>query len=252
MSKLPGKFVWFEVVTPDAAATRRFYSESLGWKVHEAEMGGPTPYAMFQMADGTAQSGVAQFPPQGERAYWISYVSVEDVDATVAKAEAHGGTLLVPAVDMPGVGRFAGITDPQGAVIFPFCGSNDDPAERPTTPGIFHWNELLAADAKAVVPFYEAVFGYTIEEMDTPMGPYFVVHSGGKPRGGIMTRTSDQIAPSWLPYVNVDDCDAAAARIAQQGGTVMNGPFDAPGIGRMAQCLDAHGGAIAVIDPTKA
>ncbi len=56
--------------------------------------------------------------PEGTPPHWNVYFNVEDVDASVAKVEELGGTTVVPAIDVPGVGRMAMVADPQGAMFW--------------------------------------------------------------------------------------------------------------------------------------
>ncbi len=116
---MPSPFVWFEVNTPDAAGSRKFYTELLGWGVEEWDMGQGSPYAMFKHGDETFGGIQPMEGPQWEGVppHWMIYVGVDDVDATAAKAVALGGKILMPAFDIPEVGRICVIQDPQGAAI---------------------------------------------------------------------------------------------------------------------------------------
>ncbi|MGH3054779.1 MAG: VOC family protein, partial [Gaiellaceae bacterium] len=114
---LPGKFVWFELVSSDAKKAQSFYGEVLGWKVQSFPMGDRT-YEMI-LAGDTMIGGYA-VPTPGQPSHWISYISVEDVDAAAKAAAANGGKLVESPHDIPGVGRPARIADPLGAEICPF------------------------------------------------------------------------------------------------------------------------------------
>ena len=248
MSHLPGKFVWFECVTRDAKRAQAFYGEVLGWKVEAFPMGDFT-YEMIK-AGATAIGGYA--PPADAKTppHWISYLSVDDVDAAVKRVTAAGGKLLDGPSDIPTVGRMAKVADPQGAIFQLFRASDGDPADGPSANGQFYWNELWAADGKKAVAFYEKVAGFTHKDMDMgPEGTYHVLEKGDKSRAGIMTSTRKDVAPMWLPYVAVDDCDAAVARAKKQGGAVHVEPTDIPNIGRFAILSDPTGATIAVIKP---
>src|SRR4051812_27811913 len=112
---IPGKFVWFELVSPDTKRAQVFYSELLGWRTQPFPLAGGT-YDMIYAAD-TMIGGYA--PPRNARqpSHWISYVSVEDVDASARSAAASGGRIVDPPVDAPQVGRMARIADPEGAEL---------------------------------------------------------------------------------------------------------------------------------------
>lgn len=115
--KQHGAFSWCELMTTDVEAAKRFYGELFGWTLEEMNVTG-TPYTVVK-AGGVGIGGIMGVPPQAEGAppHWGSYVTVDDVDATVKKAEALGAQLCVPPTDIPTVGRFCIFRDPQGASI---------------------------------------------------------------------------------------------------------------------------------------
>jgi predicted enzyme related to lactoylglutathione lyase len=113
-----GVFVWSELGTTDADAAQRFYEDVFGWETQDMgdEYGG---YRIFRRGpqDENGVAGLMKNPDPSIPAYWNPYVGVEDPDATVAKAKELGATAIVEPMDIPNVGRFAVIQDPQGAVF---------------------------------------------------------------------------------------------------------------------------------------
>lgn len=251
MSHLPGKFVWFELVSKDVAQAKAFYGEVLGWKSEAVSMGS-FEYEMIKAGSVTV-GGYAPRKAAGAAPHWTSYVSVDDVDAAAQRVVAKGGKILDAAMDIPGVGRMARVADAQGAEFNLFRDAKDD-ADLAPADGTFYWNELWTTDAAAAVAFYEHVAGYAHKSMDMgPQGTYFVLESGGLPRAGVMKAMDAKVAPMWLPYVQVADADATAARAARLGGKVHAEPTDIPGIGRFAILADPAGATFAVMKPaTKA
>jgi len=112
-----GAFSWNELMTTDVPAAIGFYSELFGWTTEEYT-GAGVPYTIVKVA-GKEAAGMMKMPPeaQGMPPAWGIYVTVDDVDATAKKAEELGGKILFPPTDIPTVGRFCVIQDPQGAVI---------------------------------------------------------------------------------------------------------------------------------------
>ncbi len=108
----PGHFSWNELVTTDLEAATSFYSSLLGWTT---EPFGPH-YILFKKAD-TSVAGMMQVPQPGMPSQWVAYITVEDVDALVAKVSELGGQIMAPPMDVPEVGRIAVALDPQGAAI---------------------------------------------------------------------------------------------------------------------------------------
>jgi predicted enzyme related to lactoylglutathione lyase len=113
----PGSVCWNELATRDTAKAGAFYAGLFGWSLKESNFG--MPYTEFGNAGRMIGGMVAMDGPmfEGLPPHWMTYFAVDDCDATAAKAEALGGSLIVPPSDIPNVGRFAVIRDPQGAVF---------------------------------------------------------------------------------------------------------------------------------------
>ncbi|HWA84111.1 MAG TPA: VOC family protein [Fimbriimonadaceae bacterium] len=118
-------FVWHEVYAPNAEKSVAFYTEALGFGSQAMEMGEMGTYHMLTR-NGKAVCGVMSTDmPQmeGVPPHWATYLSVDDVDARLAKCQELGATVVVPAMDVPTIGRMALIADPQGAHIWIFKGA---------------------------------------------------------------------------------------------------------------------------------
>jgi predicted enzyme related to lactoylglutathione lyase len=115
--KTHGAFSWFELMTTDIPAARDFYTKLFGWTTEEMPMEGGS-YTVIKVA-GKGEGGIMNMPPnaQGMPPMWGIYVTVDDVDATAKKAQEIGGKIIMPPRDIPDVGRFCVIQDPQGATI---------------------------------------------------------------------------------------------------------------------------------------
>ncbi len=224
-----------EVVGEKRSRSPRARTTSCGWgpKVH---FGG-----VMKLPDEAAKMGA---PP-----HWIGNVRVEDVDATAALTKKLGGKIYKEAGDIPTVGRFAVIADPQGAVIAIFKPSFPMPLHDSSKEGEFCWNELMTSDTTAAFNFYSQIFGWKIlQEMDMgAMGKYRIYGVGEKQLGGMMTTPKGvPMPPTWIFYAETSDLDAAIGRAKKKGATVMNGPMDVPGGGRIAQLTDPQGAVFAL------
>lgn len=115
--KQHGAFSWCELMTTDVEAAKAFYTKLFGWDTEDMKMPGMT-YTVVK-AGGSGIGGIMAIPPEakGMPPAWGTYVTVDDVDATAKTAGQLGAKLLVPPRDIPDVGRFCVIQDPQGAVI---------------------------------------------------------------------------------------------------------------------------------------
>jgi predicted enzyme related to lactoylglutathione lyase len=117
-SETHGALSWAELLTRDLEGSKRFYRDLIGWEMIEMPMAGGT-YIVLK-AGGEAMAGMMAMPgsvPARVPTHWETYITVQDVDAVAARAGELGASLLVPPTDVPGVGRFSCIQDPQGGVM---------------------------------------------------------------------------------------------------------------------------------------
>jgi uncharacterized protein len=257
MSSKPSQFVWYELMTTDVAAAEAFYAKAVGWKTCDSGMPG-MKYTLLSAGDYTV-GGVMALDADaiagGARPGWGGYVGVADVDAAAVQLKAGGGQVMHGPADIPGVGRFAAVTDPHGAAFYLFKGNAGEMPAAPAagTPGTVGWHELHAGDGAAALAFYAAQFGWTKDTaVDMgPMGVYQLFAAGGEAIGGMMTKTADMPAPCWLYYFNVDRADAAVDRVTGAGGKVLMGPHEVPGGSWIVQCQDPQGAMFAVVAPQR-
>jgi len=254
MSDTHGRFIWYELMTPDTAAAKKFYGEVVGWQSQDMPMPDGT-YSVLQ-ADGTGVGGMmaltAEASSQGVPPNWTGYVAVDDVDAAAGKAASLGGSVQRPPQDIPGVGRFAIIADPGGAVL---AIMTPVPLEQPRpeaprgTPGHADWHELYAGDLEKASAFYGDLFGWRKEsDMDMgAMGPYRLFANQDGRIGGMMGKPEQVPRPAWLYYFKVGDIDAATSRVKAAGGQVLNGPIEVPGGDWIVQAQDPQGAMFALV-----
>lgn len=253
MGKNEGRFVWYELMTTEPEAAKAFYTELVGWTVQRWE-DAQMDYAIWQAGD-QGVGGVMALPEPAKAAgappHWMPYVDVADLDAAVAEVERLGGEIVVPPMAIPNVGRFATFRDPQGAHLSLHEGLQTEEVqawEPPTGLGAFVWHELYSPDPDAALAFYQALFGWEVSQvMDMgEMGAYTIFGKGGTDLGGIM-RAPDGQPPAWLSYTAVDEIDERARRAQELGATLIMGPMDVPGGGRIAMFLDPQGAAFALV-----
>jgi uncharacterized protein len=257
MTKVPSKFVWYDVMTRDCEAAGSFYRSVIGWTTADSGMPDGS-YTLFS-AGPTMVGGLMPIPDEaramGVRPTWMGYIGVDDVDAYAVRVEKAGGSIRRAATDIPGVGRFAVAADPHGAPFILFKGNSDQaPAQvAPGTPGHVGWHELQAGERESAFAFYAGLFGWTkADAMDMgPMGLYQMFATGNGPIGGIMTKTPEAPAPFWLYYFNVDAIDAAIDRVNAGGGQILHGATQVPGGSWIVQCLDPQGAMFALVAPKR-
>lgn len=252
-----GTFCWPELGTTDTKAAFRFYKELFDWGIQETPLPDGSTYAMLKKGgdDAAAMYTLMQeMVKQGIPPHWMSYVAVDDVDATAKKIEANGGKVVMGPMDVKPdgklfIGRMAVAQDPEGATFSIWQAGSHIGATVVNEHGALCWNELYTRQQDAALKFYRAVFDWGAQPMDMGGGPpYQVVTVGERPNGGIMAMTPEmQFPPNWMVYFAVDDCDKRLEKAKAAGATVVHGPFDAPGIGRMATLLDPQGAAFSII-----
>jgi predicted enzyme related to lactoylglutathione lyase len=251
------RFVWYELMTGDAAAAAAFYTEVVGWRAQDAGMPG-VPYTLMMVGDAQV-AGMMDTPDElkaiGAPPAWSGYIAVDDVDATEARILQLGGKVLRPGSDIPEIGRFAVVADPQGASFMLFKPQRSDPPPMPTpdAPGTTGWHELRAMDGPAVWDFYATLFGWTKGEgLDMgALGTYQLFEIDGVPSGAIMTKEPDAPAPGWRYYFQVAATAAAAQRVVRLGGQVTMGPHQVPGGNWVLHGRDPQGAVFALMSMTK-
>jgi predicted enzyme related to lactoylglutathione lyase len=250
-------FIWYELMTRDMDAAAQFYGAVVGWTAGQSGQPGQE-YRMWSIG-GQTVGGLMAIPggasEGGMQPTWVGYLNVEDVDESVSGLVSAGGAVCMPANDVPGVGRMAMVSDPQGAMFYVMAPLGDvpSPSFAPGRPGHGGWNELHTSDWQAALKFYEEQFGFgKSEAMDMgPMGTYLLFNTGGDAVGG-MINAPDFPRPMWLYYFNVDDIQAAKSRLEGAGGAVLNGPHQVPTGDWIIQARDPQGAMFALVGPDKA
>ena len=250
-----GTFIWHELMTPDAKAAEHFYTAVVGWRAADAGMPGGD-YTILSAGDARV-AGLMAMPPQaaanGAPPGWRGYISVPDTDAFVGKVTGAGGQLHYGPEDIPGVGRVASVTDPQGApfLLFAPAPNSENPTPAPGTPGTIGWNELSAADHTKAFDFYAGIFGWTKSTAHNmgPLGIYQLFAINVTDAGGMMNRMDPSSQPRWTYYFVVDAAGAAVDRIKSADGQVTHGPQPVPGGSWIVQAIDPQGVPFAVVAP---
>jgi predicted enzyme related to lactoylglutathione lyase len=249
-----GEFVWYELATTDPAAAATFYNTVVGWTAE------PVPqmqYTIFE-ASGARVAGLMPLPDQARAQnvppHWVGYLHVDDVDLAAKRAEHAGAVLRYGPEDIPNIGRFAVMTDPDGAPFDLFKPATPESATEtpPMTPGHVGWHELMSPRGDAAFGFYAGMFGWTRGQAlhMGPSGVYQMFDYGGRTRGGIMKAPAGAKA-GWMFYFVVAGIDAAETRVKQAGGKVCNGPMEVPGGAWILQCQDPQNAFFALVSATR-
>jgi predicted enzyme related to lactoylglutathione lyase len=247
-----GRYVWHELMTTDPEAAKAFYTAVIGWKTKAWE--GPNPYTLWMWGD-SQMGGLMELPREarehGARPHWLAYIGTPDVDATTARAQELGATVLMPPTDIPTIGRFSILQDPQGASFAAFTPQGGPRPETEPGLGDFSWHELATTDQNAAWSFYSDLFGWeSPKEWSMDMGPDGVYQMYGRNEmmyGGIYTKRKETPGPpAWLSYIRVENVHSLTEKIKEHGGQVINGPMEVPGGDWITMGIDPQGAPFAV------
>lgn len=259
-----GSFIWYELMTPDPAAAKRFYDAVVGWDIARDSVAPGIEYRMIGRSDGGNAGGVLtlndEMQSNGARPMWLGYLHSRDVDAAVEAITADGGSTMMPPWDQPGVGRLAMVTGPEGAPIYlmdplPPEGQPDAVSDVFSVDDAQHvrWNELWSDDADRSIAFYKRHFGWG-QDGDMDMGEhgkYRFVQCGDVTVGAVVPLMEGMNKPFWNYYIGVDDIDRATQAVRDGGGTLLNEPMEIPGGEYAVNAVDPQGAQIGFVGPRK-
>jgi uncharacterized protein len=236
----PGMFVWRDLVADDVDRARRFHGELFGWSWKGQDMGPSGTY--WLASSGGQQIGGLMAKPAPMPSLWSSYVLVDDVDAAASRCRGAGGAVVREPADIPGVGRFAVLADPWGAVLHPFRPLPREPSPRPTPrPGLFCWETLVTPDPAKAIAFHRAVLGFGTAP--TPNGEGTMFTAGQEPVADVQPARAGGRG-SWTTYVAVEDAEATRDRAVRLGGKILIPRIDIEKVGTIALIADAEGAAL--------
>ncbi len=246
-----GKFVWVDLVTPDAAGARRFYGGLFGWAFAELGTGAKT-YTLAYHA-GAPVAGMLERKPasdQQRQSRWIAFMSVADVATAAKQVAGKGGTVLIPPRAVEGRGDMALLADPDGAPVGLINSSSGDPPDYLAEPGEWIWALYQSPDATRAAAFYQDVGGYEVVPDDRfERAPHFMLVADGFARASLVEIPAERsgLKPDWLYFVRVKDIGESLTRAAALGGKVVVPPNPAVLEGRIAVITDPAGAPLGLM-----
>ncbi|NLZ16454.1 MAG: VOC family protein [Desulfobulbaceae bacterium] len=246
---------WFELGASDLNGASTFYTAVLGWEISKSAMEG-LDYR-FATSGKDMVAGMMLNPNKNVPPSWLIYLAVDNCDQAIQAISTAGGRTHKDAEDIPGTGRYAVVSDPQGAVFgiiqLESMQKGEDgcgPAFQQDKAGHGNWIELMSSDPDAAFQFYAQLFGWEKgESLDMgEIGEYQLFRHAGAEIGGMMG-LADAPFPVWLPYFGVNDVRTAMAAIKAAGGEVQQGPFEVPGPAYIVVATDPQGAYFAVVAP---
>ena len=227
-SHAPGTFCWVELATPDADASKNFYSQLLGWNWTDNPMSESMVYTMLQQNDqfvGGLFQIHAEMLAQGMHPHWVCYISTDDVEAATARVREAGGNVITEPFDVFTAGRMSVVADPTGASFGIWQAKEHIGMGLIYEPGSLGWNELYTTDTEAANAFYGSVFGW--ERATHQVGPeaedYHEFKLGDAHVGGMLQIKPSwgEVPPNWGSYFCVEDVDASFQKAQDLGAQVV-------------------------------
>ncbi len=247
-SYAPGTPCAVHLVTTDVEGAASFYDRVFGWRAEGPDESG---YTAFRRRDGALVAGTFALDEEelaaGARPAWMTYISVADLDATLARVDGLGGAVLGEPFAVEGEGRGATIMDAQGASLLVWQADGFAGAEVVNEVEAWCWNDLTTADPAAAAPFYRELFGWDVAEIPGTGGAVWSIGLDGRNIGNVMQPAPGAAAPAWNVYFGVASVGATLEHVEAADGERVAGPLDVPA-GRFAAALDPLGAAFNVFE----
>lgn len=246
-----GSFCWIELGTTDHAAAKSFYESLFGWTPNDMPMGPGGTYTIFRLNGRDAAAGYGLNPAQLAQKvppHWMLYIAVDSVDASAAKVQPLGGTVILAPFDVMDAGRMSVIQDPTGAYFCLWQAKRNKGIGIAETHGTFCWADLSTADPDRAVAFYSGLLGWQFTRGEKDDSGYLHIKNGEHFIGGLPpAKHHQQGVPShWLSYFMVDDVDASANKAKELGARLYLPPMTVEGVGRMSIIADPQGAVFTI------
>lgn len=248
VTKYPaGTFSWADITSTDIAKSKAFLTSLFDWTSEDMPTGeGKLDYSMFYLDGKIVAGGMPAFVPHLPSA-WNNYVTVENLDESIKKAESLGAKILMPVMDVLESGRMATIQDPTNAIISLWEPKKHIGAQVINTIGAMGWNELYVHNVEKAKQFYADLFGWTYDV--DPQNGYVMIKNKERANGGMIAITPEMqgIVPCWMVYFTVKSMDESVIKVKKLGGQVMMGPKEI-GQGKIAGIMDPSGAPCIIIE----
>ncbi|MBT2450272.1 VOC family protein [Streptomyces sp. ISL-43] len=248
--RTPGTPCWASLMVHSLGTTEEFYADLFGWEYEPGpEQLGPYVRALL---DGREVGGIGELPPDRHLPVaWTTYLATDDADATAESIRSCGGTVAVGPLDAGPAGRVAICSDPLGAIFGIWQGAAHLGTWPAGVPGVPVWNELVTQDTSTVGKFYEHVFGHEARAHAAASDDfdYLTLFLQGRPVAavhGVGRALPHDRGPHWMTYFEVEDTDAAVARVDRLGGRIVAPPREGLS-GRVATVADPEGAVFTLV-----
>jgi predicted enzyme related to lactoylglutathione lyase len=243
----PGKFVWYDLMSTDVPAVKKFYGELFGWEFDDS--GDANAVYTVIKHNGKSIGGIFaldKMKSKAEHSQWISFLSVENMETAVEYIKNNNGKIYTEPFELPDRGRVAVVIDPQGAALALVKSTSGDSRDEEPIYNEWLWTELWTTNVDASLDFYKGMIGYEnkvfMTQADTK---YYVLRNEDEGRAGVVKIMLEGVTPNWMPYIAVKDPSKIIERVEELGGKIL---IDQKGIAgnRAAIISDPSGGVFTV------
>ncbi len=246
-----GSFCWIELGTTDQAAAKNFYAALFGWTPNDMPMGPGEFYTIFRLNGRDAAAGYTLRPDQRAQhvpPHWMLYIQVDNVDASAAKVQPLGGTVILAPFEVMDAGRMSVIQDPTGAYFCLWQPKKNAGIGIGHVHGTLCWADLCTSDPQTAAKFYSSLLGWKFEAGEKDESGYLHIKNGEHFIGGMPPAKHLQpgVPPHWLAYFLADDVDTTANKAKEMGAKLYLPPMSVEGVGRMSIIADPQGAVFAI------
>jgi predicted enzyme related to lactoylglutathione lyase len=243
----PGKFVWYDLMSTDVPAVKKFYGELFGWEFDD----GGDVNAVYTVIKHNGKSiggifALDKMKSRAENSQWISFFSVDNMESAIQYIKNNNGKIYTEPFELPDRGRVAVIVDPQDAVFALVSSSSGDTKDEEPIYNEWLWTELWTNDVDASISFYRGMIAYEKKVFMTQAETkYYVLRSEDRGRAGVVKITLEGVSPHWMPYIAVEDPSQIVSRVEELGGKILLGQEGIAG-NTAAIIADPSGGVFTV------
>lgn len=235
-----GKFVWHDLLTPDKETAKNFYAALFGWTFNESGN-----YTVV-LNKGKAIAGIVELEADSEQkqnARWLGSLSVADLENATTAATSAGGVVHEGPEALENRGRYALVSDPNGAQVVLLRAGSGDPDDSEPEIGTWLWDELWTDNTATAIRFYQNIVGY---KTITDNSGYNIAVNQNQWRAGIRPMAIKGMSPRWIPVIRVKDPEAVARQVETLGGHVLLPPYQTAESARVALMADPTGAVFMV------
>lgn len=232
---------WADLWTSDVEGSRKFYSELFGWEAlaPSPEFGG---YFMWSKEGLPVAGGMGEMGEMKADNAWKIYFATDDIEKTVAAAEAEGAKVSVPPAAVATLGSQAVLVAPDGSPFGLWQPGDFHGFSLLEVPGTASWFELHTGDYDRSLHFYRGVFHWNREVVSEGSPVHYSMMTsadGGDAVAGVMY-AGERARAKWSIYWEVAEIGASVAKLKELGGTLLVGPETTP-YGVLAEAADPAG-----------